>query len=110
MEVREIAPEDAARQHEQGAVLLDVREQDEYETVRAPGALLIPMGDVPERIDEIPTGAQVNVICAVGNRSKRVAEYLLRQDFDAANVAGGMRAWAEAGLPTVAGPIEQPRA
>ena len=81
----------------QGAVLIDVREVEEFEVVRVPGARLIPLPEVSGRRDEIPNGSRVYVICAKGGRS-RVAAGLLREDgTDAVNVVGGTTAWLEAG-------------
>jgi rhodanese-related sulfurtransferase len=86
-----------------GAPLIDVRQPDEYAEAHVAGARLMPMDELPERLDEIPTDAPVYLICATGRRSDRAAEWLLTQGFDAANVAGGTRAWIEAGKPTVSG-------
>ena len=81
----------------QGAVLIDVREAEEFEGVRVPGACLIPLVEVAERRGEIPNGSRVYVSCAKGGRS-RVATGLLREDgTDAVNVVGGTTAWLEAG-------------
>ena len=81
----------------QGAVLIDVREAEEFEGVRVPGARLIPLAEVAERRGEIPNGSRVYVICAKGGRS-RVAAGLLREGgTDAVNVVGGTTAWLEAG-------------
>ncbi|MGE2729419.1 rhodanese-like domain-containing protein [Mycolicibacterium vaccae] len=82
-------------------VLLDVREDDEWQRGHAPGAQHIPMGDIPARLDEIDREAQVYVVCHLGGRSQRVAQYLAQQGFAPINVAGGMEAWAAAGRPVV---------
>ncbi|MCW4385714.1 rhodanese-like domain-containing protein [Salinibacterium sp. SYSU T00001] len=84
-------------------VILDVRELDEYRAVRAPGVLHIPMGEIMERVDEIPVDETVYVICAVGGRSARVAQYLESRGIDAVNVEGGTIAWQQAGLPVERG-------
>jgi rhodanese-related sulfurtransferase len=83
------------------AVLLDVREDDEWQRGHAPGARHIPMGDVPARMAEIDTEAQLYVICHVGGRSQRVSQYLANNGYRPVNVAGGMLAWAGAGRPVV---------
>lgn len=82
-------------------VLLDVREDDEWQRGHAPGAQHIPMGDVPARMAEIDTEAQLFVVCHVGGRSQRVAQYLARNGYEPINVSGGMLAWAGAGRPVV---------
>ena len=85
----------------EAAVLLDVREDDEWQLGHAPGAQHIPMGDVPARIGEIDPDKDLFVVCHAGGRSHRVALYLQRNGYDAANVDGGMLAWARAGRPVV---------
>jgi rhodanese-related sulfurtransferase len=104
MDVPEIDVEELARLRETGVVLVDVREPDEYESFRVPGAQLIPLAEVPERIEEIPDDEPVYVICATGARSARAVEYLNRQGYDTLNVAGGSKAWLEAGHPVEHGP------
>lgn len=84
-----------------GAILLDVREDDEWARGHAPGAQHIPMGQVPARLAEIESDAKVFVICAAGGRSQRVAQYLARNGYAPVNVNGGMFAWAGAGRPVV---------
>ncbi|HVW80112.1 MAG TPA: rhodanese-like domain-containing protein [Mycobacteriales bacterium] len=78
-------------------VLLDVREDHEWEAGHAVGALHIPMGEVPSRFGELPTGADVVVVCHVGGRSARVAHWLLEQGYPCRNLSGGMLAYAAAG-------------
>lgn len=83
------------------AILLDVREDDEWQRGHAPGAQHIPMGQVPARLDEIDQDAALFVVCQVGGRSQRVAQYLARNGYHPVNVAGGMQAWAGAGRPVI---------
>ena len=92
------------RQHlDEGAPLVDVREPDEYAEVRAPGARLVPLGEVPDRLAEIPTDQTVYVICRSGGRSARAVEYLRANGVDAVNVTGGTLAWVESGAPVESG-------
>ncbi|TFD54580.1 rhodanese-like domain-containing protein [Cryobacterium frigoriphilum] len=86
-------------------VVLDVREQDEYDDAHVPGVLHIPISVLMERMNEVPVGQPVYVICAVGGRSAQVVDYLDRSGsaIDAINVAGGTLAWQQAGLPTESG-------
>lgn len=88
---------------EDGGVLLDVREPDEWQAGRAPGALHIPMGSVSTSTDRLPSGTRIACICAVGGRSAVVAEALVGAGYDAVNVRGGMTAWEAAGLPVERG-------
>ena len=88
---------------QQTAVLLDVREHDEWLTVRAPGALHIPMGQVSTSTDRLPPDRTIACICHVGRRSAVVTEALVGAGYDAVNVDGGMDAWEAAGLPVERG-------
>ncbi len=83
-------------------VVLDVREPDEWAAGRIDGALHVPMGAVPQRLEELPDDHRLAVICRSGGRSARVTAYLREQGLDAVNVDGGMTAWAQAGRPMVA--------
>lgn len=90
----------------EGAVLLDVRENDEWAAGHAPSAVHVPMGQVLQRLDELATAfpdRPVRVVCRSGGRSARVTVALQQAGWDAVNVGGGMRAWAAAGRPMVAG-------
>jgi rhodanese-related sulfurtransferase len=83
-----------------GPLLVDVREKDEYRTVRANGAVLLPMSEFAERHAELPKDRPIFVICASGNRSAAATSFLLRNGWtDVANVAGGTSAWERQGLP-----------
>ena len=83
-----------------GPLLVDVREKDEYRTVRANGAVLIPMSEFQDRHAELPKDRPIFVICASGNRSAAVTGFLLRSGWtDVANVTGGTGEWERRGLP-----------
>ncbi|WP_354637291.1 rhodanese-like domain-containing protein [Kitasatospora camelliae] len=84
------------------AVLLDVREQEEFAAGHAPSAVWLPLIAVAAGA-ELPTaaGRTVLAICRSGNRSQRAVDLLAARGITAVNVTGGMRAWAEAGLPVV---------
>ena len=99
-DVPEIDVHELAARRAEGAPLIDVREDDEFTAARVPGAQHIPLGEVVERIDEVPTdGGTVYVICARGGRSAKAVEHFRAQGIDAVNVAGGTLAWIDAGLP-----------
>jgi rhodanese-related sulfurtransferase len=101
---KQISVQDAVQLVEaQGGVLLDVRELDEWLSVRAPGALHIPMRELSMSIDRLPADGTIACICHVGARSAVVAEALVDAGYDAVNVAGGMEAWESAGLPVERG-------
>ena len=84
-----------------GAAVVDVREPGEYVGGHVPGAVLMPMGQLPSRVGELDRRRPVYVICASGNRA--MSDYLARAGFDARSVDGGTAAWAAAGRPVVAG-------
>src|SRR4051812_49433018 len=84
------------------AVILDVREDDEWTAGHVEGATHVPLGEVPQRLGELPDADPLYVICRSGNRSGRAVAWLGQQGIETVNVAGGMRAWAASGRPMVA--------
>lgn len=97
----EVTPEEAhAALAVGGAYLLDVREPWEWEERRIPGAVLIPLVELPGRIAELPDDRDLYVHCRVGQRSRRAVNYLRGSGRPrSVNVAGGIDAWEAAGLP-----------
>jgi len=91
----------AAALVEAGAVLLDVREPGEWSAGHAPQAILIPMGQVHARRDELPRDTRIVVVCRSGGRSAAITDALRAHGYDAVNLTGGMCAWAAVGLPVV---------
>lgn len=89
-----------ARAGGDGVVLVDVREDDEWEAGRAPGAVHRAMSTL--NADQLPDASVLHCICRSGGRSGKVTEALRRAGYEAFNVTGGMQAWAAAGLPVVA--------
>ena len=78
--------------------MLDVREPHEYAAGHIPGITLIPMGEIANRLSEIPTDQEVIVTCRTGNRSGQIADLLREQGFtNVHNMEGGIVAWQEAG-------------
>jgi rhodanese-related sulfurtransferase len=100
-EVPQIGAEDGAGRVQAGALLLDVREPDEWRAGHAAAATHICLAEVPGCIGDLPAGSEVVVICRSGARSDRAAAFLRANGFEAVNLAGGMRAWAAAGLDVV---------
>ncbi len=95
----EVTASEAAARVERGAMLLDVREPEEWEAGHAAGAVWIPLGTLGDRVGEVPAGQAVVCVCRIGGRSAKATEFLLASGRDAVNLIGGMQAWAASGLP-----------
>jgi len=87
----------------EGATLVDVREAGEYLDGHVPGARLMPMGQLASMTEELDRSRPVYVICASGNRSRAMADLLVRLGFDARSVDGGTTAWQTSGRTVVTG-------
>lgn len=106
--------EEAARrlnqESEQGRpkpLLVDVRESNEYATVRIPGAVLMPLSEFQTSYQRLPNDRPLFIHCAAGKRSLVAAELLKRNGYDdVSNVEGGIIAWQKAGHPTRQGPVQ----
>jgi sulfur-carrier protein adenylyltransferase/sulfurtransferase len=102
--MKEISVSDLARRHaaDEDFLLLDVREPDEIATASLPWATVIAMGEVPERLAELPTDKPIYVLCRSGARSGRVTQFLEQNGYaDVANVTGGILAWSKEIDPSV---------
>lgn len=98
---------EAHRRWSEGALaIVDVREADEHAEVRVPGVPLIPMSEFAGRVDDLPDGRPLAILCRSGARSGRVADYLNATGGhgDVANIEGGIIAWVAADLPHEEGP------
>ncbi len=96
-----VEPAEALKRLERGAVLVDVREPDEFAQGHVRNAILIPLSQWAERYQELPTDKEVLLICAGGVRSARAADYAARFGYTCTNVEGGLHAWFACGLPVV---------
>lgn len=88
-----------------GITLIDVREDDEVAIARIHGAIHIPMGSIPDKIEEIAALAAPHLICHAGGRSRRVCEYLSHNGIEAVNIRDGMLGWVDAGLDVETSPV-----
>lgn len=77
---------------EHDALILDVREPDEWQQGTLPDAVLMSQGDVIDRLDELPEGRTILCVCRSGGRSTNVAAFLAFNGYEAANLSGGMKA------------------
>ena len=100
-DVDHIDPVESKRRVDAGALLLDVRNPNEWQAGHAEGAAWIPMGELAERQEELPTDREIVVICKTGSRSAQVAQALVAAGYGAVNVAGGSEAWQAVGMPIV---------
>jgi phage shock protein E len=95
---------ETAAKRDVGAFILDVRTPDEWKQVHIPGANLIPLDQLPNRVSEVPKDKEVVVVCHSGNRSKQGRDILKQAGYtQVTSMAGGMNAWQAANLPTATG-------
>jgi rhodanese-related sulfurtransferase len=97
----EVEPAEGRTLVDAGALLLDVRELDEWQAGHASDARFVPLGELEARIGELARDRRIVAICRSGARSGRATVFLRAAGFDAVNLAGGMRAWSSAGLDVV---------
>jgi rhodanese-related sulfurtransferase len=96
----EVSIDDLADAINHGAYVLDVREQEEYDEAHVPGVVLIPLGELEQRINEVEDGSRVFVICRSGARSLKGADILEANGIDCVSVAGGTMGWIDSGRAT----------
>ncbi|WP_432355975.1 rhodanese-like domain-containing protein [Sporosarcina sp. A2] len=98
--MKEITASELEKQLSEGQKvnMVDVREADEIATGIIPGAIHIPLGEIPARLGELDTTKPYTLICRSGGRSGRAAEFLEGEGYDITNMTGGMLSWQ--------GPIE----
>jgi rhodanese-related sulfurtransferase len=93
--MRELSPAEIQDELRRGTRLLDVRQPEELALASVPGAVHIPMAEIPARIGELNPAEPIAVLCHHGGRSLQVARFLERNGFaDVINVAGGIDAWS----------------
>lgn len=94
----EITPEDL-NEKLNDYVVIDVREPYEWQSGLIPGAMKVPMDNLPEKIGELPHEKRYAIVCNSGARSQSAALYMADSGFDAGNVIGGMSRWISRSLP-----------
>lgn len=94
-------PEEAKQRLDEGAVLVDVREMDEWQQARVPGALHVPLSTLAKRLGDLPQDRTLVLMCHTGQRSHTAARFLAQRGHatPAGNLVGGIVAWATLGLP-----------
>lgn len=96
----EISVEQAYQLYNDGAFVLDVRTQDEWDDFHAPNTTLIPLDQLPDRLNEVPKDQAIVVVCRSGNRSADGRDILKDAGYSqVTSVDGGLTAWRTAGYP-----------
>lgn len=102
---KEVSVDQAYQLQSAGAFMLDVREPDEWNSGHISGATLIPLGQLPDRLNELPANQKIVVVCRSGNRSAAGRDILLKARFNqVTSMAGGMNEWAAKNYEIVTGP------
>jgi rhodanese-related sulfurtransferase len=102
---KEVSVTQAADLRDQGAFVLDVRTQEEWNQFHIPDSTLIPLDQLQSRLSEVPKDKDVVVVCRSGNRSASGRDILLQAGYpNVTSMAGGVTEWQAQGLPTVTGP------
>ena len=100
-----ITVSEAEQAFSNGAFLLDVRTQEEWESGHIDGAVLIPLDQLESRVEELPTDQDILIICRSGNRSGQARDLLRGVGLSrTTSISGGITAWMAANLPVVTGP------
>lgn len=95
-----VSVQDLAAAVQEGAYVLDVREDIEFAEGHVQGSTLIPLAQLSSRVSELPTNQPIYVFCRSGNRSRQASEILIKAGLkDVKNVEGGIIAWQGAGYP-----------
>ena len=95
-----VSVQDLASAVQEGAYVLDVRENYEFAEGHVQGSTLIPLAQLSSRVSELPTDRPIYVFCRSGNRSKQASEILVKAGLkEVKNVEGGIIAWQGAGYP-----------
>jgi len=99
----DLKPREALAAQNSGALLVDVREKNEWDSGHMPGAVWIPMSEIPNRLSELPRGRDLIFTCRSGRRSGEIKRYLIEEHgYDRVhNLLGGILAWATDGLSVV---------
>ncbi len=105
--VKEICPTTTQQWIKDGALLTDVREQDEFEKLAfdVPNLLHIPLSDFENRFNEIPQNKKVVLVCKDGMKSLRAAGFLINHGYtQVVNMQHGLIRWVNKGFPIIGNP------
>ncbi len=96
----EVSITEARKKRDAGAFILDVRTVEEWDEYHVPGSTLIPIDQLSNRVAEVPKDKEVVVVCRSGNRSATGRDLLLKAGYpQVTSLAGGLKAWRDAGMP-----------
>lgn len=99
-----VTPSEGQERVKNGALLVDVRETDEFAAVRAEKAMNLPLSTLAMRFQELPKDRDLVIICRSGRRSTQAIEFLISNGYSQViNLTGGTNAWVAEGLPTEQG-------
>lgn len=97
---KEISVSEAFSRYQNGAFVLDVRTQEEWNEFHAPNTTLIPLDQLPNRLNELPKDKEIVVVCRSGNRSQQGRDILLNAGFtQVTSMTGGLNEWRASGYP-----------
>ena len=97
---REISVSEAYSKYQNGTFVLDVRTQEEWNEYHAPNTTLIPLDQLPSRLNELPRDREIVVVCRSGNRSQQGRDILLNAGFEqVTSMTGGLNEWRASGYP-----------
>lgn len=100
----EVSIVQAAEKRDQGAFILDVRQPEEWQQFHIPGATLIPLGELPNRLNEVPKDQEIVVVCRTGHRSAQGRDILLNAGFPkVTSMTGGVTEWQNQGRAIATG-------
>jgi rhodanese-related sulfurtransferase len=98
-DAREVNREESRKMVDEGAQLIDVRADHEWDAGRISGAKHVPLPELPQRLDEIEKDRPVVVYCRGGNRSSMATDALTEAGYDAVKLSEGIVGWSEDDLP-----------
>lgn len=99
-----VSVDEAFEMYQGGAFVLDVHTQEEWDEYHAPNTTLIPLDQLPARINEVPKDREILVVCRSGNRSQEGRDILLAAGYNATSMTGGLKEWYAKGYPIEGAP------
>jgi rhodanese-related sulfurtransferase len=102
-QIMDISPAEVFQimENDEDYLIVDIRTQEEYDSGHLEGALLLPVQELEDRLDELPMDKPIIVYCRSGNRSRTAANILIDNGFTMVYDMGGISSWTEEGYPIV---------